>query len=255
NYGIKKAKGEYIGFVDSDDFVDETMFEKLYNKAKEKDYDIVACDLNYVYENKSKIKYCSCNIETDLLSKKDIKNNMINIYPTAWNKIYKKSIIKDLEFQKGIWYEDVEFIFRLFPHISSIGIVKEPLYQYIQREGAISKTYNDKVFDYIKNWNGIINYYKDNKLFKKYHEELEYSYVRYLYATMMKTLLKSRNKELIIEGLIKANNNVNKNFPNYKQNKYIKKLSIKNLYLKYCNYKIFQIIIKITTLRRPKNDK
>ena len=51
---------------------------------------------------------------------------MINIYPAAWNKIFKRKLFeKGLEFKKGVWFEDVEFIYRLLPHIKTIGLVHE----------------------------------------------------------------------------------------------------------------------------------
>ena len=52
NYGTKKAVGEYIAFVDSDDYVSEQMYEQMYQKAKEGDFDLVVCDLNYIYPDK-----------------------------------------------------------------------------------------------------------------------------------------------------------------------------------------------------------
>ncbi|MCM1371292.1 MAG: glycosyltransferase [Clostridium sp.] len=248
NYGMKYAIGEYIGFVDSDDYVENDMFEKMYNKAVSNNFDIVTCDLNYVYDKK--IKRCSCNINNDLLNKEDIKKNMIYIYPTAWNKIYKKSKFSHFDFKKGVWYEDVEFMYRILPYISSIGVVHETLYQYVQRPGAISKTYNNKIYDTISNWNGLIEYYKTNDLYDIYYNELEFCYVRYLYANFIKGLLKIRNYEEFICGVNLSIKNVNSNFPNYKKNKYINKFSIKNIYLKYFNKKVAILMYKLKILSK-----
>ena len=88
NFGIKEAKGEYIAFVDGDDYVSIDMYEKMYEKAKAGNFDVVVCDLNYVYEDGS-IKRVSSKIEKDTTN---IKKTYVNMYPCVWNKIYKRGL-------------------------------------------------------------------------------------------------------------------------------------------------------------------
>ena len=87
NYGIELSTGEYIGFVDSDDFVELDMFEKMYNKAKQDNSDIVICGSYNVSEDYSKkeIDVFVNNYNTDL-------ENAIFGKMTVWNKIYKRNI-------------------------------------------------------------------------------------------------------------------------------------------------------------------
>lgn len=240
NFGMKYAKGDYVAFVDSDDYVDVNMYEEMYKKAIESNYDIVVCDLNYVYD--SKIKFHSCNIKNDLLSKQEIKDNMIEMYPTAWNKIYKRSFVENFSFKKNIWYEDVEFMFKIIPFVNSMGVVRKPFYQYVQREGAISSTFNKKILDHMENFNGLIKYYKDKKIFNEYYCELEYLYVKYLYATMLKGLAKMHNKKLFFNEYKVIRKNILLYFPNYKSNRYLNKFTIKNIYLKYMNKFFLNIV-------------
>lgn len=229
NYGLKYAKGEYVAFVDSDDYVEYDMYEKMYNKAIENNFDIVVCDLKYVYENKSTGAYS--NITTDISTSEEIKKSMLNIYPAAWNKIYKKSLFQNsVLFKEKVWYEDVEFLYRLYPYIKSIGVVKKQLYNYVQREGAITKTFDERVFNYVDNWNGIIDFYKKNNFYSEYKEELEFCYVRYLYATFIKTASNFKDKKMYEKAVKTAIENVREHFPNYKKNKYFYK-SLKGLYL------------------------
>ncbi len=230
NFGIKKCHGDYIGFVDSDDYVSLDMFKKLYEKAISKDFDITVCDVRLVWKNKS--KEISSKVINDIFDKNDIKKQMIDIYPTAWNKLYKRNLFDSVLFKKGVWYEDVEFLYRLFPYINSIGTIHMPLINYVQRKGAISKTFDKRVFNYIDNWNGIIEYYKENNFFDEYYFELEYCYVRYLYMTFVKAA-SNFDKKSYREACKCAKDNVLKNFPHYKKNKYIKGLS--GFYLKHFN--------------------
>ena len=236
NYGIKHAKAPYIGFVDGDDYVDVSMFEKMYNKAISEDFDLVVCNLNYVYDYD--VIPTSSNVLEDTT---DIKKVMLDIYPTAWNKIYKKDFIIDrkLEFKKGVWFEDVEFIYRVLPYVKSIGVVKECFYEYVQREGAISKTYDERLYHYIDNFNGIVKYYKDNKIYNKYHNELEYAYVRYIYGTFIKQAM-NYDKDNFLKAIDNAKKNVKKHFPKYRHNKYFYK-NLKGLYMVLFNKLILSI--------------
>ena len=148
NFGIKQATGEYIAFVDGDDYVSYDMYELMYNKAKSGNFDVVVCDLNYVY-SETEIKEVSSKIETDTTN---IKQAFINIYPSAWNKIYKNKLFNNnIEFKKGVWFEDVEFLYKMLPYVKSIGVVKKPLNQYVQRTGSISKTFDKRLYHYIDN--------------------------------------------------------------------------------------------------------
>ena len=226
NYGIEHAKADYIGFVDGDDFVDVSMFEKMYNKAIEKDFDLVVCNLNYVYDYD--VVPTSGNVKEDT---EDIKKTMLDIYPTAWNKLYKKDILNKhkLRFKKGVWFEDVEFIYRVLPYVKTIGVVKECFYEYVQREGAISKTYDERLYHYIDNFNGIVDYYKKNELYDKYYNELEYAYVRYIYGTFIKQAMNYPRKKFV-KALKDAKKNVKRHFPKYRKNKYFYK-NLKGLYM------------------------
>jgi len=232
NFGISKCHGKYIGFIDGDDYANLNMFKDLYQKAIKSNFDVVICDINYISDNESKC--VSSLVETDLINKNEIKKQMINIYPAAWNKIYKKELFDSgVLFKKNVWYEDVEFLYRLFPYINTIGTVKKPLINYVQREGAITKTFDKRLYNYIDNWNGIVEFYKKKGFYDEYKDEIEYCYCRYLLATFLKQAAnfnKSDYKVAVNEAL----NNIKLNFPNYKKNKYLNK-SFKGIYIKFFN--------------------
>lgn len=246
NFGIKKCSGEYIGFVDSDDYADIKMFEKLYDKAKSNGFDVAVCDINYIYKNSTKV--VSSLVNEDIYNDGDIKKQMVNIYPAVWNKIYKSELFNyGVLFKKGVWYEDVEFLYRLFPYIKSIGSVKEALINYVQRAGAITNTFDKRVYNYIDNFNGVVEFYKKNNFYDKYYFELEYCYLRYLYMTFIKTACNFDRREFKKACLL-AKKNVLKNFPNYKKNKYIKGLS--GFYLKHFNLLTQNIVYLFYKIKR-----
>lgn len=246
NYGIEKATGEYIGFVDGDDFVDIRMFETMYNEAHKKKSDIVVCNLNYVYDYD--IVPTSSNVLEETTNIKDV---MLNIYPTAWNKIYKRTFINKhkLRFKKNVWYEDVEFIYRVLPYVNKISCVKNCFYQYVQREGAITKTYDKRLYNYIDNWNGIVGYYKEHNLYEDFYTELEYSYVRYIYGTFLKQAMNFPEYKEFKEALDEAIKNVKLHFPKYRKNKYLYK-SLKGIYLVLFNKLALKISYFINRRRK-----
>lgn len=241
NFGIEKASGEYIAFVDSDDYVDLSMYKLMYQKAIEGNYDVVVCGFEEIYPDHTYVG--TSRVKCDLKNRKEIKEQMTDIYPSAWNKIYRKELFHDIRFKKGVWFEDVELLYRLLPAIKSIGVVEEPLYKYVQREGSISKSNDKRIFHHIENWNGILEFYKSKGIYKEYFKELEYSYVRYLYATFIKAALKF-DKNQYIEAVENAIANVKQTFPHYRRNKYFYK-NMKGMYLLFFNKKIAQIYYKL----------
>lgn len=248
NAGIRVSEGEYLAFVDSDDTVDEEMFSKMLEKASGGDFDIVTCGVKMIYTDKT--INVGPSFECDLINKEEIKRQMYDFYPAACNKIFKKSCFKKLGFKDGVAYEDVEFIYRLLPNIQSVGVVNGYYYNYFQREGSITYSYNKNLYDLVSNMDSVLEYYKDNHLLEEYHEEIEYTYVRYLYATFVRRLAKMNDKKEYNKGVQYVIDKVNCHFPNYKKNYYIS-LSKKGKYLKYFNKFVANVVYIVD--RKKKN--
>ena len=128
NYAINYAKGEYIAFLDSDDYIEKDMYEEMYELAKKENSDMVECNFYWEYPNK---------IKEDIGVTYNGKNEMLEkIRVVAWNKLIKREILKQSKviFPKGYRYEDVEFTYKLIPYIETVSFLKKPCVHYIQRQ-------------------------------------------------------------------------------------------------------------------------
>lgn len=240
NYGMKYATGEYIAFVDSDDYVERDMYEKMYNKAKEEDSDMVECDFVWEFPNKKKV---------DRGVAYRNKNEMI-VYArvVAWNKLIRKKIIDEIhiEYPKGLRYEDIEFFYKMVPYYKKVSFVKEPLVHYIQRSDSISNVQNSRTSEIFTVLDNVITYYRKNQIFEEYRNELEYTYARILLCSSFRRMVKIGDKQTRKKLLNETWERLNDQFPDWKKNKYLKQdKSFKNIYMRTINRITFKIYICI----------
>ncbi len=148
NYGIEKASGEYLCFIDSDDYIAPDLLELTYNMGKENNSDIVCFDMYYVNEDGS-LEYSWGSNYKGISNYKDNKE-IIFSNNSANNKIYKASFMKDKRFFKGMWYEDMAVIPTWIAYANNMAHVYKPLYYYVQRQGSITHKADIRIFDIYK---------------------------------------------------------------------------------------------------------
>lgn len=218
NYGLQKATGEYIGYVDSDDFVELDMYEKLYNKAKEDNLDICICGNYNVNED-----YKNRKMDLEFVKYDDNKLNALFGKKAVWNKIYKKNIIENLVFRSKVWYEDFDFSIKAVCNAKKIGYVNEPLYNYLLREGSTMNNSNiERNLEILVAFDEIV---KDKK-YKKYYDVLEFLAVDHIYiSTIVRVINAKADKKKKMEVINKLIDYMNNNFSNFRNNKYIESLS------------------------------
>lgn len=242
NTGLLHAKGEYIGYVDSDDYVEENMYEELYKKAKEEDSDIVICGNNVVKEN------------YEFLSKEDVDKEFLLGKMAVWNKIYKKNIIVDnkIQFRSKVWYEDLDFTMKVFFSSKKISYIDKHLYNYLLREGSTMNNNNIKRnLELIEAFDSLIDYCKDKKIFNKAKDEIEFLCIYHMYIFAITRVLNTNNKYKDKIAIInKFKDYINSNFPNFKQNKYLYLLSKRRkLIYNLINLKFYCIIIGLFRIK------
>ena len=192
NKGIKIASGEYIMFVDSDDWIHTTMCEKLYNKAAGKDYDIVGCDFYKVNESTGKKRWNSLYFKQQVgkLTQKK-KSSLLFMFPIPWAKIVRRSLIieNQLYFPIHMKYEDAAVVPLYFVYANTMGIVEKPLYYYNIREESTSHLPDAKHHgDSLKSGEMIYKQFKDRDL-TNFQEEAEGLYLKQIFNSLRKSVL------------------------------------------------------------------
>ena len=246
NYGVKCATGEYIGFVDSDDYVDKNMYKIMYEKAKETESDIVCCNHYEVRNEELKELGCFNSFDT-----KNIVKNYILGFPCPWNKIIRRSLItkKNWKFPEKIWYEDLAALPLFALYTNKITSIEKPLYYYLIRSGSTMNqtSYNKKFEDIFVAMEYLYKKINESASIIKYKDEFEFLFImNYLRDASFRFIYNNGNKE----HLDRIVEDMKKYFPDLKNNKYLVQMPF--LYRIYCKLlllKKYNIIILIHNLK------
>lgn len=223
NFGVKKAKGEYLFFVDSDDFIDENCLLDMYKKIGKTKVDMVICDYYKYFENEYKE-----HIAIIPFYEKNNKKCSITAMPGAVCKLIRREIFIDneIEFLENHYFEDNAIMPYVCALCNDFIYINKAYYYYLQRDGSIlnQQKYNKKWEDIFASLNNLYNKFYENGIIEEYKNELEYIYIEYL--------LHAANLKFIDfkEGLFnikKASNIMREKFPNWRRNYYYKKESLK----------------------------
>lgn len=203
NAALQICKGEYIGFVDSDDFIRNDMFESMYKKAKKYDLDVVICNFLYYYPENN--IYKSTGIEYDdsmILNKYNVIKEFFvtnNIEGFSWNKLFNRKLFdcNNIKYPDNMNYEDIPTIFNLLVVSDKIGFINKKLYYYCQhRESTVhtKNVYNTE--SYLKAISIINKIIVKYNLVNNFFEEYYYYFVKQIlsnYESFIKYLDKDSN--------------------------------------------------------------
>ena len=181
NAALDIARGEYIGFVDSDDYIEKDMYEKLYRCSNSNNADISIIGVKEVSE--------LGNILYEYIPK-SINLSEILKRAHAWNKLFKKKLFfeNNLFFIENKYYEDLELIPKLFIKANKVCSINDIAYIYLQREGSTTRKRDEKILDMLWAYKEIKKFLLYEGIFENYENEfmISISYFKIFFINILR---------------------------------------------------------------------
>lgn len=243
NTGIGLALGEYLLFVDSDDYIEPNTAEVLLNTAKLNSADMVLFSFRSVDENGSEMAVFSESLTANTVLSTEKDKECLIVAPTACTKLYRRDLFTkaDIIFPPRVWYEDLRTTYKLLSCSKKVVYINNVLYNYLIRSGSIMQNSNiERNSEIIDAFEDLLGYFKETNKFEAFKQELEYLCIYHLYITASVRVIRADSKHELIG---KFRSFIEANFPNYRNNHYLSRLS-KNqkIVYKLMNRKMYGII-------------
>ena len=174
NYGIKQARGKYIGFVDSDDIIDRRMYSTLYSIVKRDSVSVAICGIST--EANGKIEFNFDILESGIYYNNNLMHHfLLGVWHSACTCLYDKTLFEKVQFPEGEVNEDYIFNYHIFKNVDKVSFVKTPLYHYLLREGSNTGSPKTlKFIDWINHTKFILDEQSNNP---NLLQEAEYQYI------------------------------------------------------------------------------
>ena len=195
NNGISQAKGEYISFVDSDDFIHPKFLETLYFAITQNYSDIAGCNFQKIHK-KEILSFKNRKIQTFIPALDVLLNKKNFIHFNVWNKLYKKEAIRNIQFIENLYFEDWVFNLCVFAQNSTFAWINEKLYGYRMSNQSIMRSQfnHKKLEDYVRGIEIVAKYFQSNHPHN--WDKVKKLRVSRTVKMLMNSTIRSKNKTL-----------------------------------------------------------
>ena len=225
NAGLEIATGEFIGFVDSDDWIKADMYEKLLNKAEETGADVVGCDYCITYEQSFEIGQVTPNSREEQVGVLDTEKYKSFILDpgSLVIKIYKRELFEReprLRFPEKIFFEDNAVAARLFLRAKHFEYIREPLYYYYQHNAStVHVVTEERCKNRLESMRIMLELAKEDGSIEQYHDEIEFRFTNLFYQNTLFSYMQGVKK--IRASFVRAlGAEVREKFPDFQKNPY-----------------------------------
>ncbi len=231
NLAFGYCQGEYIGFLDSDDYAKLDMFERMYQKAKEEDLDCVACGYTSFCIEEGKTKILDPFHASPAYS--NPKNMFFGVCASSCLHLIRGEILKntDIRYTEGVFYEDTAFFAKLIPAIGSIGYIREAfVYRRMRANSSITTVSPERIRHMLVIMDDINEYFSKPEL-KDYKNRVECFCVRILLCSHIERVClvaKRKERKKLVAEILRY---IKEKYPTFKKNEYFRK-GMKNLYVR-----------------------
>lgn len=200
NAGAAAAAAPYVGFVDSDDFIEPDMYERLLRALKSQSADVAICGIRSCYSNKTLERE---TLDATLLSSEEAMAEMLSgraLSVCAVVKLYPKDLVLAHPFKQGVTYEDVYFFADVFPCVEKVAVDATPCYNWWHRAGSITtKPFDDSSLHGVKAWEYCAERFRDD--YPELESAVKFREMRGRFLALDRIMKSSNRKDEHVRGV------------------------------------------------------
>lgn len=212
NLALRYARGEYIGYVDADDYADRDMFRAMAEEAERTGADLTVCDHYHVEGDRRKyVRFPDYGAPRDMLG---------GVLVSPWNKLLRRDVLlaSGVVFPEGYIYEDTAWFAELIPFIRSMAYVHRPLlFHVVQANSTMTSAQGERTAQIFPVMNGVVEFYRARGLYEDYKEDLSGFYSRILLLSSLRRIAHIDDRALRRELQRRTLDELSGNFPDFRE--------------------------------------